>query len=336
MAVKKTHIPGFEAFEHYYSGEMSAADQHLFEKQMLDDPAFADAYEGFLALKDSGVELSGIREGLEGRLASRIATAKKKSVPLWGYGAAASVVIAFFALWLAYTGNMEHRDLERSAPHLVETPILEPDKLAANQPEAIVKPATPRQLPSTAPMVPKRNDRSQKKVDNDPAMEADEAVAVQAETSSDEPAVSLPEQPNLAYSGKNNATVPASAARSAPAKPLADAVVIGETTARKMSAAAPVQTETTLASLSPVPLMGWESYNLYLSQNAGQVRSNGEVTVHFKVNADGSLSDFTANGKKKLQAEAIRIVREGPVWVPVKQNGVTFSMPVSVMVRFKK
>ena len=104
----------------------------------------------------------------------------------------------------------------------------------------------------------------------------------------------------------------------------------------RQSFVAPVPKKGAMANLSPTPLMGWESYQAYLQQSADSVRQQGEVIVTFTVNPDGTLSDFSAKGEKSLQTEAIHIVQKGPIWVPVKQNGVSVSLPATVTLQFKK
>ena len=69
-----------------------------------------------------------------------------------------------------------------------------------------------------------------------------------------------------------------------------------------------------------VPVMGMADYKDYLEENItypeNESKKRGAVRVEFTINSDGSLSNFEI--KKSLgsafDAEAIRLIKEGPVW----------------------
>jgi hypothetical protein len=68
------------------------------------------------------------------------------------------------------------------------------------------------------------------------------------------------------------------------------------------------------------PVYGWLSFNRYLEKNKRIPQENpnliGEVVISFTVNKKGELSDFKVDKPLSPQhdAEAIRLVREGPAW----------------------
>ena len=70
------------------------------------------------------------------------------------------------------------------------------------------------------------------------------------------------------------------------------------------------------------PVIGWDEYNKYLDSNKRTPSENvtGEVTVSFWVNKRGRLSDFTIEKSlgKEQDAEAIRLIKEGPEWKILK------------------
>lgn len=80
---------------------------------------------------------------------------------------------------------------------------------------------------------------------------------------------------------------------------------------------------------APQPGEGLDRYKEYLAKNvrypasAGSVK--GRVRVAFTVKADGTLEDFKI--LRKLQpdcdAEAIRVVKEGPAWIPASDGRAT-------------
>ena len=74
---------------------------------------------------------------------------------------------------------------------------------------------------------------------------------------------------------------------------------------------------------------GADAWRRYLERNiqypelARLSNTTGTVTVQFRVHEDGSISDIKAlnNPGAGLAEEAIRLIRQGPKWVPAEQNG---------------
>jgi hypothetical protein len=85
------------------------------------------------------------------------------------------------------------------------------------------------------------------------------------------------------------------------------------------------------------PVGGWEQYNKYLAANNrlladSSAASNIEVVVLFSVAKNGRLSSFdiAKSGGKELDAEAIRLIKEGPAWKVTKDR----KTKARVIVRF--
>jgi cytoskeletal protein RodZ len=80
---------------------------------------------------------------------------------------------------------------------------------------------------------------------------------------------------------------------------------------------------------APMPGEGFDRYKEYLTKHvrypvsAGDIKGN--VRIAFTVRADGTLEDFTVI--RKLQpdcdTEAIRVVKEGPAWIPASDGRAT-------------
>jgi TonB family protein len=103
MAATDSHTPSFEDFRRYHQGRMSHEEQHRLEKRLLEEPLFADAYEGYVAMIENKVDREASLEQLNEALQSRITGDKKRVVPIWAYAAAASVVLS--VSWLVYTNK---------------------------------------------------------------------------------------------------------------------------------------------------------------------------------------------------------------------------------------
>ncbi|TDE10244.1 carboxypeptidase-like regulatory domain-containing protein [Dyadobacter psychrotolerans] len=89
-------------FQRYQVGSMSFAEQHSFEKRLLDDPFLAEAYQGFTELHDTGSDHQHAMENLRLRFENRVEDKKSKSLPLWLTVAAAIFLITFGIVWLGY------------------------------------------------------------------------------------------------------------------------------------------------------------------------------------------------------------------------------------------
>jgi hypothetical protein len=111
---------------------------------------------------------------------------------------------------------------------------------------------------------------------------------------------------------------------------LDEVVVTGYETQRKQDASKPKASDpipgkesksrTTVKVQNAIPLIGWMEYEKYIEKNKKPPVSNpllkGEVVVSFQVNRAGTLSDFKIEKSlsKDHDAEAIRLIEEGPEW----------------------
>lgn len=84
------------------------------------------------------------------------------------------------------------------------------------------------------------------------------------------------------------------------------------------------------------PVSGWDNFKKYLEGNTGAPDGKtGVVRVRFTVNADNSFSDFkvTKSLSPEADAEAIRLIKEGPGWI---HNVSGEAEAVTVKINFKK
>lgn len=90
------------------------------------------------------------------------------------------------------------------------------------------------------------------------------------------------------------------------------------------------------------PVGGWEAFNDWTRPNishAGELTSavTRLVVVAFKVRADSTLYDLKVvrTGGDSYTREALRLLREGPKWTPVVQNGQVAEEEVKISIMFK-
>jgi TonB family protein len=88
------------------------------------------------------------------------------------------------------------------------------------------------------------------------------------------------------------------------------------------------------------PISGEESYNLYLKENQRYPPSDqeGTVVIRITVGPDGNISNMevTRSIGPMFDSEAMRLIREGPIWLPALENGEPVTDHVLIEVEFKK
>ena len=93
----------------------------------------------------------------------------------------------------------------------------------------------------------------------------------------------------------------------------------------------------------PVPQIGKAEFDIYLQRNlqypsdASNNSIEGEVEVAFKVEVDGSVGDIEVIRSLGFgcDEEVIRLINEGPDWVPARENGIPVERKAQVIVFFK-
>lgn len=90
------------------------------------------------------------------------------------------------------------------------------------------------------------------------------------------------------------------------------------------------------------PVGGWEAFNDWTRPNishAGEIMTtdNPLVVVAFRVRADSTLYDLKVvrSGAESYSREALRLLREGPKWIPAVREGQVVEEEVKVSIVFK-
>jgi TonB family protein len=98
-----------------------------------------------------------------------------------------------------------------------------------------------------------------------------------------------------------------------------------------------------LVDIPPSPQGGMGKLNEHIVQNlkypakAKEMKVEGRVFVQFIVNVDGTLSDFTILKGIGFgcEEEAIRVIKEGPKWIPGKNAGKAVRVKYTLPLTFK-
>ncbi|MER2996793.1 TonB family protein [Pontibacter populi] len=89
----------------------------------------------------------------------------------------------------------------------------------------------------------------------------------------------------------------------------------------------------------PEPTIGRRAYKLYLKneQRLLQTDIKGRVIVGFSVSDNGQLENVRVlrSLSNEADAEAVRLIQQGPAWEPAMQNGNPVEQQVKIVVRFR-
>ncbi|WP_299759109.1 TonB family protein [uncultured Pontibacter sp.] len=85
------------------------------------------------------------------------------------------------------------------------------------------------------------------------------------------------------------------------------------------------------------PVGGMRKYKKYVKENSRPVPEQGKVKIVFTVAEDGKPQQLRVEQSlcAACDAEALRLVQEGPLWKPASQNGQPIPQEVKVTVKFK-
>jgi hypothetical protein len=292
-----------EDIQKYLQGKMNAAEMHALEKTALDDPFLAEAIEGY---RDNVVNLSSDMDILRSRLQERTEVKKEKRGLGWltMVSAAALVLSLSFAAWLffqpkeqqpiAKTETKEARDSAPEPPEpqpLADTPV-------ATRTEQLKEATTERKKLAEPPIEPVKEVNVQNEEQRTPDLAATKPPAA-----SQPPAAAQAPETSRADVARDEATTPEN--KVAPRAARVRSMLAEERGAQ--------------------PTVGWAEFQNYLSKNlrapAGQaIARKGSVTISFLVNGEnGKPYDFKVERSlhPDYDAEAIRVLKDGPTWTPV-------------------
>lgn len=339
MAATNDHIPDFEDFERYYSGEMPSAEQRELEGRMLVEPLIADAYEGFLVWREQGSRIADVRSDLRERLPARGTHARRKALPLWAYASAASVLLAIFSYWFVFLDDQSVEVQKLPVAAKREQEKLSPAAVATDAPaEAASVPASQSQkIPGSKALPTSKTASAPSGLADAEIPEEIENIALEDSSPVRTEEVQAAPQPAQ--------TLAASGAAQAVAKSMADRVKMQREQAdtqylvasKPVSANAKTYTVTIPGDTLPAaPALGWPDYRAYLEKNTGAASTTGQIVVTFFVSSTGTLSDFVTTGPEELHKEAIRIISSGPAWAPARRRGIPVTSRAEIRLQFRQ
>ncbi|MEQ6167960.1 energy transducer TonB [Ekhidna sp. MALMAid0563] len=337
-----------EQFEWYLKGQMSPEEAHAFEREILDDPFAQEALEGF---ENQGVNsLNDLKH-----LKSRIQGDKKKTWPWMRVAAViALLIVGTFTVYF-FTDQIEGEqlaveeepieELTQSSPKpdtvFVKNEI--PDEAVSfdekdNQGKVLEQEETLAEKPSSEVRAnellalsddAEEADQLESKGENIQLAEVEAMEEIVVESTADEMTV------------MEEVAVPAQAfsAKKKVAKEAEANMAIARSAARSEGA---FETNNQM-DVPPKPMIGDSLYQQYLKQEliypdaAQENEIEGEVILKLTISASGEIIDIKI--EKSLgygcDEEAIRLIEEGPGWVPGNKDGSTVESTITVHVNFR-
>ena len=309
----------------YLSGEMSAAERHALEREALNDPFLAEALEG-------AEELPAGQFAADLKKINRHITAKRRWKPMRVAAVIVALALAAFGLitlWPEQSGKPAPLAMEQ--PPIVQAPAQQaaPDSVK----ERAKEPSAASGRPKAAKQATGRNKT---------LTVTDEALALREEDEKDPippVAESETEQP-VDFTEKQAEEPPAVTMLREEAKALKSQPAAAGTETAKVRKVMP----SAVHHQPAVPDGGMEAFNRYLKQSqryppeAVEKKIEGLVVVQFVVEADGAIGQIKViHGiGGGCDEELIRLIREGPRWIPARQDGENVPDTVQVQLRFTR
>ena len=302
-----------EEIRRYLDGRMTATEMHAMEKAALEDPFLADAMEGLEAAPVSAIQadMQVLSEKLEQRVTPAKVVPMRPKQP-WMAIAAAAVILVGLAMTILYTNPVP----PPPAIAKVETPAREEASPIVQADSAV----TPAPAPSSPAIVEKKSEVA-KRVDAPKAITNNEITDNDSkQDSSTKLIAAAPEAKDKGATVFGYATQKAKIDKesSARMRSVAPAAVPMADKAKKESTGGRIYTE---------PADGWSAWEVYILNNLRRPKDpalHGNVVVSFSVNPEtGKPFDLKIDkGLHPLyDKEAIRLIKEGPVWAVYNTEG---------------
>ncbi|KUG05899.1 energy transducer TonB [Solirubrum puertoriconensis] len=361
-AAAAAHVPA-AVLRQYAAGTLAAAERRQVEHHTLDCPLCADALEGYLGAAPQAIAPAALAD-LQQRLHTRVTeAAEPQRTGAWWMGVAAAVLVLLVALGVWQWPNLQQPPVasKQTKQPATESIAVAPPAPASEAETSTATPVAPGPAEATAaastkPVAPKRSEpvyavvapakpRRATRLGATPPPQLDVATPPPAAVAATEPQADAPTIAAAPPAATPDSGAAAFALRSrAAAAPdskmmlteQSKAAVAYEGAARRKAAMPAVP------PIAPLPTGGYPALTRYLRQEqqlppeAPKVR--GSVKLKFIVEADGSLQNIqVVKGlSPEADAEAIRLVCEGPGWHPGIVNGRRTTMPVFLEVPFRE
>ncbi|WP_158796576.1 energy transducer TonB [Pedobacter sp. L105] len=285
-----------ELLEDYLDGKLDNQAMHQLEKQALEDPFVAQALAGLTESRSRKQSISLLQKQLYERIAQQ-QIIKKESVFTWqrlSVASAAAVMFISVSIFFFMRASENREQLSKNKPHSVEvnlTPTPAAVDSAKSDSYAANTPAVAQEPVSAGIIRPKKE-----VLNNTMAANAVQSADIQKDDVADT-AVSKP------------------------------ADVLNEVVVKNARVA-------TIAPAVSTPVGGWANLDSYLSDNNkfGKDDKSGKfVALSFLIDAEGKPSAIKVekSASPEFDAEAVRLIKEGPKWEQPKSADARVSYTIA-------
>ncbi|WP_159437387.1 energy transducer TonB [Hymenobacter daecheongensis] len=362
------HLP-LSLLRQYVAGTLPAAEQHRIEAHTLACARCHDVLEG-LALSDAATTEAALAT-LRTRLHQRVAqeAEPRRGTASWRAVAAVLLVLAVSTMaWFGLRPNgksAEEQEVAVATPARPAPPVAAPETLASGAMDAAASPpaaagpemagsetasaVAPARAP--APVADRRPARRRALAAKRPARPAATGAAGPVAAGKAAAPVALNEASAQAAPTPAAGVAAAQAPPTAADAPQPDTVTVGSIaakadlttakTSREEGAARPAKLPMAV-TVSPQPVGGYGKLREYLRREIDfrpeppAKGLDGSVRLQFTVTAAGKLENFRVlrSLRPDYDAEAIRLICEGPAWQSGVANGRRADLAVEISVSF--
>jgi len=331
---KHNKLPGPEDFLKYRGNNLSGKERNAFERELQKDPFAAEAEEGFSTVDPGSIK--GDIELLGEKLRKR--TKEKSRFMIYRLAASLAIILGIASVFII-TERSRKTGTTESQPEpftIAESKPVERQKADRQETDDII-------LPSPAAKMEKKTDRAESKVENAPVQPqlrfaiSDTLKEIIAE---EEPV----RQPVIAREAEALAEAVAAAPVTEAAKARTDTRRAEVSKAGGAAVAGIEAADKKSTDYSyPVPSTGQEDFEKYIRENirlpegfkAGE-RLIVELTFLVRPTGRPERIQVVKSPGKQYTDEAIRLLKEGPDWIPARRDGKIVSDTARVQIEFRK
>jgi len=318
-AKKKNNKSNVSEFIRYIRGEMTKREENAFQKKLQKDPFAEEAEEGLSRITAENAESDF--KALQKRLDIR--TNRRSPVIFYRIAASVAVLVVISTIFILTQRDdqvvtlSENISEEKMPPAFLEKdePILAKD---------ITEPDIKEEIPSSKEVfnsddLPDANEVIEQKIEELKVAESVRKAVIDSGFS--EPVIAQ----ETAY--------------------IAEARSVDREESKKMvrveAAPASLKSVASVNNYPPKPIVGQDSFNIYLEKNIRKPepeKSEPQVAVvSFKVLTDSTLTNIRiiSSPGEAYSTESIRLIKEGPLWIPAEENGIKTEEEVTIRIVFK-
>jgi outer membrane biosynthesis protein TonB len=314
----------------YLEDKMTPAERNAFEKKLQSDPFLAEALEGYSITDTDSIDsdLAHLKKRLH-------SVTKKRSTLLYRVAAAVIILVGISSVLLVR--NLRQPDMKMAeGRNILEdmTPEEPLSDLSETKKGLSREFDTGKQERKEIPEEKSLAELQDRKQDSIPELrEAIPEVIIEHEIIPEAETVAiaktLPEKAEEFRTADRIAGVEADKgvlSKSARRDEVVATMVAGKVTERKAQ-----------------PLTGEEEYNKYLAENqvypeGYQMSDSVEVKLELIIQEDGSIGKIEIKGSpdKEFSDEAMRLIKNGPIWLPAIKDGEAVKDTVNLKILFKR